>query len=106
MFVGLMGINNHFRGQKRQQKFALQMYFMATMWHLDEHQHSVSILSSVYKIMSDIWANNSAPENPTFLKLGQVIYQYSTIAHSLGIRHSIHLTLDFNCMTVKTTNRC
>ena len=101
-----MGINNHFCGQKRQQKFALQMYFMATMWHLDERQHSVSILSSVYKIMSDIWANNSAPENPTFLKLEQVIYQYSTIAHSLGIRHSTHLTLDFNCMTVKTTNRC
>ena len=77
-----MGINNHFCGQKRQQKFALQMYFMATMWHLDEHQHSVSILSSVYKIMSDIWANNSAPENPTFLKLGQVAYQYFTTAHS------------------------
>ena len=24
MFVGSMGINNHFHGQKRQQKFALQ----------------------------------------------------------------------------------
>ena len=91
MFVGSMGINNHFRAQKKQQKFALQMYFMATMWHLDEHQHSVSILSSVYKIMSDIWANNSAPENPTFLKLGQVAYQYFTTAHSPGIRHLILL---------------
>ena len=91
MFVGSLGINNHFCGQKRQQKFVLQMYFMVTMWHLDGPQHSVSILSSVYKIMSDIWANNSAPENPTFLKLGQVAYQYFTTAHSLGIRHSILL---------------
>ena len=78
MFVGSLGINNHFCGQKTQQKFALQMYFMATMWHLDGHQHSVSILSS-------------APENPTFLKLGQVAYQYFTTAHSLGIRHLILL---------------
>ena len=91
MFVGSLGINIHFCGQKRQQKFVLQMYFMVTMWHLDGHQHSVSILSSVYKIISDIWANNSAPENPTSLKLGQVAYQYFTTAHSLGIRHSILL---------------
>ena len=93
MFVGSMGINNHFRGQKRQQKFALQMYFMATMWHLDGHQHSVSILSSVYKIMSDIWANNSAPENPTFLKLGQVYI--SIFYNSLLSWHQAFNTFDF-----------
>lgn len=43
--------------------------------------------------------------DPTFLKLGQVVYQYSTDNSSLGVGHSIVLTLDFNCMTVKNTNR-
>ena len=66
-----------------------------------------SPLSEPYKFLLHILKNNSAAENCTDMRLGQVVNLSifdSIISEILGLRHSTVLILVFDGVTLKTTN--